>query len=69
MYEADTDEIKPCCTYVWGALLRIDVFDAQDDVRFVFFGTGVMQVYACTLLEADDILALDGPAAGVRLSG
>ena len=67
VYDAESDELVPCCTYVWGALLRIDVFEAPADVRFVFFGTGVMQVYACTLLGADDILALDDPSAGVLL--
>jgi hypothetical protein len=44
------------CTYIWGALLRIDVLEAPVDTRFVFFGTGQMQVYACRLIREDEIL-------------
>lgn len=57
--DADTGNVVPCGSYFWGALLRIDVYEAPEDVRFVFFGTGVMQVYACCLLHADDVVALD----------
>jgi hypothetical protein len=54
--------VIPCGSYLWGALLRIDVFQAPEDVRFVFFSTGVMQVYACRLLAADDLLELADPS-------
>lgn len=48
------------CTYIWGALLRIDVLEAPLDTRFVFFGTGQMQVYACRLIREDEILEFEG---------
>jgi nitric-oxide synthase, plant len=47
------------CTYIWGALLRIDVLEAPVDTRFVFFGTGQMQVYACRLIREDEILEFE----------
>jgi hypothetical protein len=55
----ETGNLMPCGTYFWGSLLRIDVYQAPEDVCFVFFGTGAMQVYACTLLGEDDFVSLD----------
>lgn len=58
--DSDGSEHHPAfgasCTYIWGALLRIDVLEAPADTRFVFFGTGHMQVYACRLFREDEIL-------------
>jgi hypothetical protein len=62
---SDSDgNIVPCATYLWGALLRIDVVEAGPEAHLVFFGTGAMQVWACNLLEEDDVLALDDYVAG-----
>lgn len=47
------------CTYIWGALLRIDVLEAPVDTRFVFFGTGQLQVYACRLIREDELLEFE----------
>jgi hypothetical protein len=60
--------IVPCATYLWGALLRIDVVESGPESHLVFFGTGAMQVWACNLLEEDDVLALDEYAAGWWIS-
>jgi hypothetical protein len=45
----------------------IDLYEAPADMRLVFFSTGVMQVYACNLLGADDHLELRAPD-GARCS-
>ena len=65
--DAETGMVVPCGTYIWGALLRIDLYEAPADMRLVFFSTGVMQVYACNLLGADDHLELRAPD-GARCS-
>lgn len=52
----DHSTLGASCTYIWGALLRIDVLEAPADTRFVFFGTGQMQVYACRLCREDELL-------------
>jgi nitric-oxide synthase, plant len=54
------------CTYLWGALMRIDVLEAPADTRFVFFGTGEMQVYACRLFRSDERLAFEDLKGGAR---
>jgi nitric-oxide synthase, plant len=54
--------VAPCATYLWGALLRLDVLEAPPDALFVFFGTSMMQVYACRLFHEDEVLVLDGLA-------
>ena len=66
----DTDgaggPVVPCATYLWGALLRVDVMEAGPDVRLVFVGTGAMEVRACQLLDADCELALAQASTGAR---
>lgn len=54
-----TERVVPCATYHWGALLRIDVLTAPIDVAIVFIGTGAVQVFACSLMDPDELVELD----------
>eukprot|EP00892_Ulva_mutabilis_P003852 jgi/Ulvmu1/1839/UM119_0058.1 len=49
---------EPSATYFWGAVLRIDLLEAPPDTMLVFFGTGAMQVYACRLVQDDEVLTI-----------
>jgi hypothetical protein len=57
-----TERVRPCATYHWGALMRIDVLTAPADAQIVFFGTGVVQVFACALMAEDEFVELDHSA-------
>eukprot|EP01023_Acetabularia_acetabulum_P011386 TRINITY_DN15231_c0_g1_i2.p3 TRINITY_DN15231_c0_g1~~TRINITY_DN15231_c0_g1_i2.p3 ORF type:complete len:226 (-),score=34.84 TRINITY_DN15231_c0_g1_i2:395-1072(-) len=45
-------------TYLWGALVRLDVTQFTPDVKFVFHGPQILRVYSIPLMDSDQQIDL-----------